>query len=247
MNKIVKLRTVIFLGFIMIFLGYYYGYLEFIFSDYYIHTNTIININGMKFSLNHPWYINILVNLWSHYAVISYITYERGTYRIGNYITNLNIITYILINSSISICIYTMYLSGRVYNCITSRFSNRPEFIYVATPVHVIETITDNRVIPDNNGFIGTDTVCAVCLEGSDNMLNCGHHIHHRPCLMTWLNTSRTTTCPTCRTELELSKEDLLEIRNELVLTYNNNIFENILNYIHKFVPRLYYNRDLTA
>ena len=95
MDEIVKIRTFVFLVYIMIFLGYYYGYLEFLISDFYIHTNTIININGMKISLNHPWYINILFGWWPYYAIQSYKFYRHGTYRIGNYITKLNIITYI--------------------------------------------------------------------------------------------------------------------------------------------------------
>ena len=65
---------------------------------------------------------------------------------------------------------------------------------------------------------------CAVCLEkvsDSDSKTSCGH-CFHRPCLMTWFVTSRTTTCPMCRSKLELSNEDLAYISNAHVSTYNN-------------------------
>lgn len=240
------------LWYIMIYVSYYYGYLEFEFSDSYIHLwYTYVNINNMRIFLN-PWYLTmgysqLFITIQFYYF---YQKYTILNYTILNYTLKLNCISYILINTLLTWCVLPFRIINIVYTPITRRFSNRPEFIYVYTSAHVIETITDNRVIPDNNGFNGTDTVCAVCLdECGDNMLSCGHHVHHRPCLMTWLITSKTSRCPTCRTELELSKEDLLEIRNEPVksLIKNNNIFDNILNYFHKVGPRLYYNRDLTA
>ena len=41
----------------------------------------------------------------------------------------------------------------------------------------------------------------------------CGHCFHEQ-CLMTWFMTSITSTCPMCRTNLDLPNEDLSEIMN---------------------------------
>ena len=57
---------------------------------------------------------------------------------------------------------------------------------------------------------------CPICLEkvnDSSPKTSCGHYFHEQ-CLITWFATSRTSTCPMCRTNLELFNEDSLNIMN---------------------------------
>ena len=256
------------------FLSYYYGYLEYerIYS-YFPLWYTYVNINNMRIFLN-PWYLTMCM-IQSIWTIQFYIYYQKGEYTIRNSPIKMNRTSYILINTLLAWCILPVYIINIVYTPITRRFFITPTIINPVIPHRGIRPI-DNPVIPqriisNNNNFHSErPDDCGVCFEKlneTDSKTSCGHYFHHRTCLMTWLITSRTSKCPTCRSELELSNEDLLEIRNgpflpdapvlmynrhqendapEPVLMYNNNMFDNILIYMHKFAPRFNYIRDLT-
>ena len=245
LTALTRVYTILALLNIMIFLSYYYEYIEFEKSDsYYYFLYTYININGMRFSVNPPWYISIFIN------PTVYMSYRKGMYTVGNYTMNLNVLSYILINVLIMWIKLPLYIINKVYTYLSRRFLNRPEYIYVAPSQITIRDYVAHsfpqRIISNNNNFHGEKPDdCILCLEKlneSDSKTSCGHYFHHRTCLMKWLMKSGTTKCPTCKSELELSNEELAEIMNyrfyEPVETYNNNIFDNILHYIDRYTPR---------
>ena len=257
------------LSLVMLFLSYYSGYIEFEKADSYIYLwYTYVNINWMRIFLN-PWYIIICYILIINIIIFNFC-YQQGEYIVGNYKIKLNKISYIVINTVLSWCILPFYIINKVYTPITRRFYIIPTIVnpVILQRETIVNPVIPQRIIGNDNNFQSErPDDCSIChqnLNELDSKTSCGHYFHHRTCLIKWLIISRTTRCPICRSELELSTEELTEIMNDHFLQhepmynrndmendeprYNNNIFDNIINYIHTFSPRFNYNniRDLT-
>ena len=178
MNKM--LYTAIVIIYIMLFLSYYYGYLEFETTDeYYYFWYTYININEMKFSLNPPWYVGMAINMCIFPTIQFYMSYTKGIYTIGNYTTKLNCILYTLIKTVIMWCKAPISLVNIVYTYISRKFLNRPEYIYV-------DSSLKREIIYNNDFHCEKPDECCVCYEKltkSDSKLSCGHYIH-RTCIV---------------------------------------------------------------
>lgn len=239
------------------FLGYYYGHIEFERSySYWYPFYMYIKFNEMRFSINPHWSVSIVIS----FIIQFYPFYKKGMYTIGNYTIYLNCILYILINTIIVLVKFPFYIINIGYTYISRRFLNRPEYIY-DDPIFLQRTIDDNNVAPvfrertigNNNNFQGErPDKCGICfdnLDETDSSTNCGHYFH-RTCLMKWLIHRRTTRCLTCKSELELSNEELTEINGandlqdveifrRLYRRYNYTMFDYVINYIDRYTPRL--------